>query len=156
MVFIGFKLEAKKMAKAITTSLKWLHNKRDGVSAHQPHECLLNRLFRHRLKETSKPRVTGNSEGNSAETGELPTQRAISAENVSIWWRHHEYSIRRFQPSNIQIICIWKPKVKVHTGNATSHLLNFSNNWCQTIGYKQLWNSIGLGLAVFCDEIADN
>ena len=23
-------------------------------------------------------------------TGEFPTQRASNAENVSIWWRHHE------------------------------------------------------------------
>ena len=30
------------------SSLKWRHNRRDGVSNHQPHECLLNRLFRRR------------------------------------------------------------------------------------------------------------
>ena len=35
--------------------------------------------------------VTGLCEGNSPVTGEFPTQRASNAENVSIWWRHHEY-----------------------------------------------------------------
>ena len=40
-------------------SLQWRHNDHDGVSNHQPHDCLLNRLFRRRLKKTSKLRVTG-------------------------------------------------------------------------------------------------
>ena len=39
--------------------LRWRHNGRDGVSNHQPHDCLLNRLFRHRSKKTPKLRVTG-------------------------------------------------------------------------------------------------
>ena len=39
--------------------LQWRHNERDGVSNHQPHDCLLNRLFRRRSKKTSKLRVTG-------------------------------------------------------------------------------------------------
>ena len=29
-------------------SLQWRHNDPDGVSHHQPHDCLLNRLFRRR------------------------------------------------------------------------------------------------------------
>ena len=70
-------------------SLRWRHNGRDDVSNHQPHDCLLNRLFRHRWKKTSKLRVTGLCAGNSAGTGEFPTQKASYAENVSIWWRHH-------------------------------------------------------------------
>ena len=28
--------------------LQWRHNDHDGVSNHQPHDCLLNRLFRRR------------------------------------------------------------------------------------------------------------
>ena len=44
---------------------QWRHNERDGVSNHQPHDCLLNRLFRHISKKTSKLRVTGLCEGNS-------------------------------------------------------------------------------------------
>ena len=37
---------------------QWHHNERDGVSNHQPHDCLLNCLFRRRSKKTSKLRVT--------------------------------------------------------------------------------------------------
>ena len=69
--------------------LQWRHDKHDGVPNHQPHDCLLNHLFGHRWKKTSKLRVTGLCEGNSPVTGEFPTQRASYAENVSIWWRHH-------------------------------------------------------------------
>ena len=70
-------------------SLWWRQNGRDSVSNHQPHDCLLNRLFRRRSKKTSKLRVTGLCVGNSPGTGEFPTQMASNAENVSIWWRHH-------------------------------------------------------------------
>ena len=45
--------------------LHWRHNDHDGVSNHQPHGCLLNRLFRRRSKKTSKLRVTGLCVGNS-------------------------------------------------------------------------------------------
>ena len=40
-------------------TLQWYHNGRDGVSNHQPHDCLLNRLSRCRSKKTSKLRITG-------------------------------------------------------------------------------------------------
>ena len=46
-------------------SLEWRHNGRDGVSNHQPHDCLLNRSFRCRSKKTSKLCVTGLCTGNS-------------------------------------------------------------------------------------------
>ena len=71
-------------------SLQWRHNERDGISNHQPHDCLLNRLFRRRTKKTSKLRVTGLFAWNSPVTGEFPAQKASNAENASIWWRHHD------------------------------------------------------------------
>ena len=37
-----------------TITLRWRHNELDGVSDHQPHGCLLNRLFGRRSKKTSK------------------------------------------------------------------------------------------------------
>ena len=70
-------------------SLQWRHNGRDGVSNHQPHDCLCNRLFRHRSKKTSKLRVSGLCAGNSSGTGEIPAQMASNTENGSVWWRHH-------------------------------------------------------------------
>ena len=44
---------------------RWRHNERNGVSNHQPHDCLLNRLFRRRSQKSSKLRVTGLCAGNS-------------------------------------------------------------------------------------------
>ena len=68
--------------------LLWRHNGRDGVSNHQPHDCLLNRSLRWRSKKTPKLRVTGLCKGNSPVKGEFPVQMTRDAENVSIWWRH--------------------------------------------------------------------
>ena len=70
-------------------SLEWRHNGRDSVSNHQPHDCLLNRLFRRRSNKTSKLHVTGLCTGNSLVTGEFLAQMASNAENVSISWRHY-------------------------------------------------------------------
>ena len=70
-------------------TLQWRHNELDSVSNHQPHHCLLSRLFGCRSKKTPKLRVTGLCAGNSPGTGEVPAQMASYAENVSIWWRHH-------------------------------------------------------------------
>ena len=65
-------------------SLQWRHNERNDISNHQPHDCLLNGLFRRRSTKTSKLRVTGLWEGNSSGTGEFPAHKASNAENVSI------------------------------------------------------------------------
>ena len=73
-----------------TNTLQWRHNERDGVSNHRRPHCLLYYSFRRRSKKTSKFRFTGLCAGNSPVTGEFPAQRASNAENVSIWWRHHE------------------------------------------------------------------
>ena len=72
-------------------TLLWRLNGRKGVSNHQPHDCLLKRLFRHRSKKTSKLHFTDLCAGNSTVTGAFPTQRASNAENDSIWWRHHDH-----------------------------------------------------------------
>ena len=75
-------------------TLQWRHNGRDGVWNHQPRDCLLNCLFRHRLKKTSKLRMTGLCEGNSPGTGEFPAQMDSNAEYVYILmtssWSHPE------------------------------------------------------------------
>ena len=49
----------------IHNTLHWRHNDHEGVLNHQPHGCLLNRLFRRKSKKTSKLRVTGLCVGNS-------------------------------------------------------------------------------------------
>ena len=74
-----------------TNTLQWHHNGCDGLSNHRPLDRLPNRLFRHRSKNTSKLRVTNLCGRNSPVTGEFPAQKASNSENVSIWWRHHEF-----------------------------------------------------------------
>ena len=70
-------------------SLKWRHNGRYGVPNHFHLICWLKILFSRTSKNTLKLRVTGLCEGNPAMTGAFRSQKAINAENVSIWWRHH-------------------------------------------------------------------
>ena len=71
--------------------LQWRHNESDCGSNHRRHECLLNRLYMWRSKKTSKLHVNGLCEGNSLVTGQFPAQSASNAENISIWWRHHDH-----------------------------------------------------------------
>ena len=73
------------MCIILSFTLQWRHNERHSVSHHQHHHCLLKRLL------TSKLRVTGLCAGNSPGTGEFLAQMASNAENVSIWWRHHDH-----------------------------------------------------------------
>ena len=87
---LTFKLLRRSLCSICLITLQWFYDVRDGVSNHQPHQCLLNRLFRRRSKKTSKLRVTGPCTGNSPVTGEFPAQMTGNAENVSISWRHHD------------------------------------------------------------------
>ena len=86
----------------ISMSLRWRHIEPDGVSNHQPYDCLLKRLFRRRLKEIPKLRVTGLCAENAPVTDEFPAQRASNAEYFSIWWRHHGQLLL-----NIEWVTIW-------------------------------------------------
>ena len=74
----------------LVSTLHWRHNERAGVSNHQPHDCLLNRLFRRRSKKSSKLRVTDPLCGEFTGSRWIPRTKASDEENVSIWWRHHE------------------------------------------------------------------
>ena len=117
-------------------SLRWRHNGCDSVSNHQPHHCLLNRLFRRRSKKTSKLRVTGLCAGTSPGTGEFSAQMASNAENVSIWWRHQAVILNRplnnrypnDQTTDIAVqnereVSTHTPKVTTHSAVVTSSSL---------------------------------
>ena len=84
-LLLGWDIERPHIQSSHVASLQWRHNGRDGVSNHQPHDCLFGR----KSKKISKLRVTGIYAGNSPVTGEFPAQMASNSENVSIWWRHH-------------------------------------------------------------------
>ena len=110
-------------------ALQWRHNGRDSVSNNQPHDCLLNCLFRPRSKKTSKLHDTGLCVGNSLGTGKFSAQMASYVENVSIWWRHHGYAYCFWRcwawPSLTCIFCkiafMWMPQghilISVGSGN---------------------------------------
>ena len=70
--------ETSRYITALRVSLQWRHNGRDGVSNHQPHDYLLNRLFMRRSTKTWKLCVTGLCAGNSPLTGEFPAQKRVT------------------------------------------------------------------------------
>ena len=49
-IYIGS--TTRNIKQKVFCSLPWRHNEHDGVSNHQPHDCLLNRLSRRRSKKT--------------------------------------------------------------------------------------------------------
>ena len=160
------------LSGAIT--LQWRHNGRHNVSNHQPHDCLLNRLFRSRSKKTSKLRLTGLCAGNSPGTGEFPAQMASNAEDVSIWWRHHEkpemfckWSLDCHGPRHVryelkqgikrtvlgwrsvfeQSCCKWYSIIAVYF---TCSRVGGVNVYCFTLWGKHFWNLISIELSS-CD-----
>ena len=68
-------------------TLQWRHNGRDGTSLTIVYSTVYSGADQ---SKTSKLRVTGHCARNSPVTGEFPAQMASNAENVSIWWRHHD------------------------------------------------------------------
>ena len=75
-------------------ALRWRHNGLDSVSNHQPHDCLLNRLFKRRSKKTSKLCVTGlwaeNHRGPVNSPHKWPvTWKMFPFDDVIMDYRHH-------------------------------------------------------------------
>ena len=56
---------AHPQLRLVSVPLRWRLNGSHGVSNHQHHGCLLNRLFRRKSKKTPTLRVTGLCAGNS-------------------------------------------------------------------------------------------
>ena len=103
------------VSQLYTHALPWRHNECDGVSNHQPHDCLFHRLYRH-TKKTSNLRVIGLFEGNSPVTGAFPAQRASYAENVSIWWRHHGMNFHHgWYHTAVETDCVQHSPKKLHS-----------------------------------------
>ena len=73
-------------------TLHWLHNERYGVSIYQHLHCLLSRLFKRTSKKNNKAPRHWPFQGNPPVAGGFPSRRASNAENVFIWWRHHEFN----------------------------------------------------------------
>ena len=95
----GDKLLPEPMIYSIhwCTSLQWRHNGRDGVSNHQRQKFVQAQII-----ENMKPPRHWPLWGEPLVTGGFPSQRASNAENVSIWWRHHDMPPR--------LLVIWSTK----------------------------------------------
>ena len=86
-------------------TLHWRHNERDDVSNHQPHDCLLNRLFRCRSKKTPKLCVTGLYAGTSpwpmTSTHKWSaTREMFSFDDVIMWWLNYLVFV--------SLYCLWR------------------------------------------------
>ena len=82
-------------ANSITVTSKWVWWR-----LKSPASGLFNQPFiQAQIKENI--RVTDLSSGNSPVTGELSSQMASNADNVSIWWRHHV--IRKKTHANLEV-----------------------------------------------------
>ena len=97
----------------VCVPLQWRHNEHDGISNPSLTSVYSTVYSRRRSKKTSKLCVTDLCKGNSPVTGKFPAQRASSAENVSIRWRHHGgprasylQSCRRLYSASRQL-CSW-------------------------------------------------
>ena len=77
-IFVGVGVTIGQGPVERRSSFQWRHNGCDGVSHHQPYDSLLNRLYSHRSKKTSKLRVTGLCAGNSLVTGEFPAKWPVT------------------------------------------------------------------------------
>ena len=83
-------------------------------------------LFRCKSKKTSKFRVTGLCAGSSPVTGEFTAQRASNAENVSIWWRHHELEYLMCLCNKLNSLCQLKLLLCELKYNASNFIIKFA------------------------------
>ena len=121
--------------QSVANPLHWRHNGRDGVSNHQPHNCLLNGLFRRRSKKTSKLRATGLC----AVPGEFPAQMASNAENVSIWWRHRYHAqfkiLFRYERQSLAC-CITGASIPEAHRHLTARSLKVAKLWDSCLAFS--------------------
>ena len=84
----------------------------------------------------SKLRVTGLCEGNSPVTGEFPAQKASNAENISIWWRHHD--------DVLHFLSLTITACDMADQYPTSYkfvAVPYSPDWCISLKCKGIWHA---------------
>ena len=115
-------------------SLEWRHNRREGVSNNQPHDCLLNRSFRRRSKKTSKLRVTGLCEGNSPVNS--PNKGPVTRKSVYLMTSSCGIDVSHYRPSIAVLTSAIACTLKLYV-LASSHCphwcIDSSNPSCQQI-----------------------
>ena len=89
-------------------TLQWRHNEHNGVLNHRFFDYLLNRLFRHRSKKTSKPAslafVRGNWPMKSPHKGPV-TPKMFSFDDVIMYTRNHSgYGLNQWEDSKPRMV----------------------------------------------------
>ena len=138
------------------SSLQWRHNGHDGILNHWHLDCLINRLFRRRSKETTKFHVTGLCEGNSPVTGEFPakgpvTQKMFPFDDMIMYWIN--YSETKF--TYLQIF-LYLCRPKLITANLF-HQIWYLNCWlagsgCKFITSNKLSNACLLSCEILLEQ----
>ena len=104
--FIGAGWDAKG-----NFTLRWRHNDHYSVSNHQPHGCLLNRLFRRRWKKTSKLCVTGLCVGklpgpvNSPHKGPVMRKKFLFDDVIMRWVLAFTHAFSKEAPTIAESTC---------------------------------------------------
>ena len=110
------------LSPSLKHPLHWRHNGCDGVSNHQPHDCLLSRLVMRRSQKTPKLCVTGFSRGNwpvnSPHKGPV-TRKMFPFEDVIV------HQVNTFAPRLNQNLC-----------NTITHFVTLSRKMC--------WNGLSV------------
>ena len=101
-------LQLIPMLQHYRAPLRWRHNEHDGVSNHQPLECLLECLFRRRSNETSEIRVTDRW---------IPRILSISFRVISLSLGNHTFvtvlwKYWELQHSDFEDLSIWQCKLR--------------------------------------------
>ena len=80
-------------------ALRWRQNGRDSVKS-PASRLFIQPFIQTQIKENIKAPRHWPLCGEFTGTDEFPAQRASYAENVSIWWRHHEAFLLSFKQIN--------------------------------------------------------
>ena len=99
-----FSMYTRSGLEKLKLILQLRHNGRDGVLNHRRRYCLLNRLFRHRSKKYQSAVSLAIVRG--IHRWPVDIKKASNAENVSIWWRHHELNSICVRRSVISIMTV--------------------------------------------------
>ena len=92
-------------------SLQWRHNEHGSVSNHQPHHCLLNRLFRRSWKKISKFCVLAFVQGIHRRPVNSPHKRPVTRKGFRLMtsscsWKWSKY---------LSLKWVWKLQVPYHS-----------------------------------------
>ena len=129
---------------------EWCHNERDGIWNHWRLDCLLSRLFKHRPKKTTTPRVIGLCEGKS-----------------TIWWRHHatratvcshdssHYQRMKPQSSTFMVLCVGNTRISSEFSvqrviNNESVSISWRHHGMEKLGIRMACVVISFRLVLSC------